>query len=125
MHVAVSPTYPVDELVFAGLGSRVLQPMRRTREVRSGNVLPLWSDSAIPAAPITTLAASPRYDEDRTLFVGTSAGVYVSSDGGRRFVSWSEGLTPPGIVALSAEARLVYAIGFGGTLWSRERPPRR
>jgi hypothetical protein len=47
----------------------------------------------LPTAPIGTvsLAVSPRYEQDHTLFAGTNTGVFVSRDEGE---SWVAGKTP-------------------------------
>lgn len=124
--VAVPPTYHMDELVFAGLGGRILKPLRHTREVRSGERRPIWRGADLPngAARVTALVASPTYGDDRTLFAATSAGVFVSRDGGETFGPWSEALIPSSVVALAVspsylEDRLIYAISLGGSVWRR------
>ena len=76
-------------------------------------------------SPRPALAASPGYQQDRTLFAATSAGIFVSRDGGERFTSWSDGLEPPAVVAVVpspayAEDRVIYALGLGGTIWRRQ-----
>jgi hypothetical protein len=58
------------------------------------------------------------------VFAATSAGVFVSRDGGATYLPWSEGLIPPGLVALAISQnyhsdRLIYALGLGGTIWRR------
>ncbi len=124
--LAVSPDYAFDEIVFVGLGARVLKPLQHMREVRSGKRRPVWrgTDLGEGATAITTLAISPGYAEDRTLFAATNAGVFVSRDGGDSYHPWSDGLTQPRTVALAISPtypadRLVYALGLGGTLWRR------
>lgn len=124
--LALPPTYPIDELVFAGLGGGVFKPLRHTREVRSQESRPIWRgvDLGNGAVRVTALVASPSYRDDRKVFAATSAGVFVSRDGGETFGPWSEGLVPASVVALAlspsyAEDRLTYAIGLGGTVWRR------
>jgi hypothetical protein len=123
----VSPSYANDELVFAGLGPRVLKPLRHAREVRAGQRRPVWrsADLGGGAVAVTAVAPSPTYAEDRTIFAATNAGVFVSRDGGDSYQPWSEGLSPPAMVALAIspnyrDDRLVYGLGLGGTIWRRE-----
>jgi hypothetical protein len=111
----------VDELVFAGVGGRILKPVRQTQEVRSGERRPLWRATHVGGS-ITSLAVSPDYAEDRTVLVATTAGVFVSHDGAEHFESWRAGAVLPRIVALAVspsfrDDRLVYGLGLGGTVW--------
>jgi hypothetical protein len=132
MSLAVSPGYANDALVFAGLGPRVLKPLRHAREVRAGQRRPVWrsADLGGGTVAVTALAPSPRYAEDHTIFAATNAGVFVSRDGGDSYQPWSEGLSPPAMVALAIspsyrDDRLIYALGLGGTIWRRtDRDPR-
>jgi hypothetical protein len=76
------------------------------------------------AVSIAGLMASPAYAQDRTLFAATSAGVYISRDGGASFTVWSDGLEAAATVAVAvspayAQDRLVYALGLGGVIWHR------
>jgi photosystem II stability/assembly factor-like uncharacterized protein len=118
------------ESIVVGLGGRILRPRADAREVRGGVRRPLWASRELPSQArgsppaITGLVASPAYAQDRTLFVASSAGAYVSRDGGESFSAWSEELEPLALVAVAlspayAEDRLVYALGLGGTLWRR------
>jgi hypothetical protein len=125
--VAVSPNYRNDELAFAGLGPRVLTPLRHAREVRAGRRRPVWrgADLGGGAVAVTAVAASPAFNDDRTVFVATNAGVFVSRDAGETYQPWSESLVPPAIVALAVSPgyrtdRLVYGLGLGGTIWRRQ-----
>ena len=116
--LAVPPAQDA-EVVFAGLGNRVLRPLPRTREVRSGEHRPIWRqvDCSAGAATVTALVASPTFRDDRTLFAATSSGVFVSRDSGETFSPWSEGLAPPPVVALAIAphrdgSRQVFALGL-------------
>jgi photosystem II stability/assembly factor-like uncharacterized protein len=127
MALAISPGYPVDQLVFVGLGSRVLTPLRHARVKRAGQRRPVWRPANLGsgAAATTAVAPSPEFSTDRTVFVATNAGVFVSRDGSESFQLWSDGLAPPRVVALAVspsyvEDHLVYALGLGGTIWRRE-----
>ena len=120
--LGVSPGYAIDELVFAGVGGRVLKPLRHTREVRSGERRPLWRGTELggDAVAVTALAVSPRFGGDRTVLAATNAGMYVSNDAGDTFTPWNERLSPRGIVALTMTPhRVVFALGVDGTLWRR------
>ncbi len=131
--VAVSPSYAIDELVFVGLGGRVLKPLPHAREVRAHERRPIWrgADVGDGTAAVTALAVSPGFAADHTVFAATSAGVFVSRDAGDTFNAWSEGLEhPPRTLALAVSPSyvadgLVYALGLGGTLWRRRDQPRR
>jgi hypothetical protein len=125
--LALSPSYPSDELVFAGLGARVLTPVRHARQVRTGERRPIWRavDLGGGAVAVTAVAPSPSYAADRTVFAATNAGVFVSRDGGETFQPWSDGLVPPRVVALAVspayyDDRLVYGLGLGGIIWRRQ-----
>jgi photosystem II stability/assembly factor-like uncharacterized protein len=124
--VALPASHATDELIFAGLGGRVLKPVRHAREVRAGERRPIWRGTELDKATalVTTLAVSPTYASDRTVFAATSAGVFVSRDGGDSFGGWSDGLQPRSVVAVAvspdyAADRLVYAITLGGGIWRR------
>jgi hypothetical protein len=125
--LALSPSYPSDELIFAGLGARVLTPVRHARQVRTGERRPIWraADLGAGAVAVTAIAPSPSYAADRTVFAATNAGVFVSRDGGETYQPWSDGLVPPRMVALAVspayyDDRLVYGLGLGGIIWRRQ-----
>jgi photosystem II stability/assembly factor-like uncharacterized protein len=119
------------DTVVAGLEGRVLRPRQNAWEVRGGARRPVWdavelADDARPGRPaaITGLAASPEYERDRTVFAASSAGVFVSRDGGASFAAWNDGLDPLAAVAVApspayAHDRLLYVLGLGGTIWCR------
>jgi hypothetical protein len=116
--LAVTPTHAVDQGVFVGLGRRVLMPMRHAQEVRHKERRPMWrsADLGPDVVNITALAVSD------VLLAATNAGVFISRDGGERFVEWSDGLANPRMVAIAAspnfaEDRAVYALSLGGTVW--------
>jgi photosystem II stability/assembly factor-like uncharacterized protein len=113
---------------FVALGGRVLRPRRNASQTRRGARSPLWggvslvADGGNPVA-ITALAVSPHYRADGMLFVATSAGVYRSSDRGRTFDRWNDGLGDAPILALATaradDAPIVFALGVDGTIWRR------
>jgi photosystem II stability/assembly factor-like uncharacterized protein len=121
--LAVSPTYGVDDMVYVGVGSRVLSPMHRTRELRAGERRPLWRGADL-GATVTALATATDYQGRRTVVAATSAGVYVSHDAGASFAPWRDGDGPAATVAIVlsssyANDGMVYALEVGGTIWRR------
>jgi len=119
--LAVSPSYQFDQLVLAGLGGRVLKPLRSAEEVRAGERRPLWGAADLGrGAAVTALAVSPTFADDRIVLAATNLGVFVSRDAANNFAPWSVGISPSGVVALAiSPQRLVYALSLDGTLWSR------
>ena len=94
--------------------------------MRAGQRRPVWrsADLGAGAVAVTAVAVSPSFADDQTVLVATNAGVFVSHDAGDTYTPWSEGLVPPGIVALAlpstfGDDRAVFALGLGGTLWRR------
>jgi hypothetical protein len=128
--VALPPNRWGDTVVL-GIGGRVFRPRQGSWEVKGGARRPVWDgvglvgDALSGRTPaIAGLDASPAYPRDRTIFAATSAGVYVSRDGGASFADWSDGLEPKRTVVATpspvyASDRLVYAVGLGGTIWRR------
>jgi hypothetical protein len=101
--LTVAPSYPVDGVIFVGLGGCVLKPLRTSGEVRSGERGPVWRSTAVGngTAPVTALAVSQHYATDRTIFAATSAGVFVSRDSGDSYQACSDGDTPSRVLALA------------------------
>lgn len=131
IRVVALPTNRWDDTVVLGVGGQVMRPRPNAWENKGGARRPVWDavdlpgqDAAGRLPAIAGLAASPGYAQDRTLFAATSAGVYVSRDGGASFSAWNDGLDPAATVAVVpspayARDRLVYALGLGGTIWRR------
>jgi photosystem II stability/assembly factor-like uncharacterized protein len=111
----VLPVAAIDDLVYAGIGSRVLSPIPHTREVRAREQRPIWRSVDLSAA-VTGLAAALHF-----VFAATSNGVYVSGDRGEHFTRWSgHGNGPRSTVAIAVSPNLdVYALEMGGTIWHR------
>jgi photosystem II stability/assembly factor-like uncharacterized protein len=123
--LAVPATYPASKTLFVGLAGRVLRPLSNVQELRAGARRPMWDGVDLGGGAVTALAVSPGYRDDATVFAATSAGVFVSRDGGQSFEPWSEGLEPASVVALTVspnyvDDRIVYAIGLGGAIWRRK-----
>jgi hypothetical protein len=131
IRVAALPANRWGDTVVLGFGGKVLRPRQGSWEVKGGARRPVLDAVELPGADsagrrpaLTDLAASPDYARDRTVFAATSAGVYVSRDGGASFEPWSDSLEPAATVAVApspayARDRLVYALGLGGTVWRR------
>jgi hypothetical protein len=129
--VAAVPDNRWGDTVVLGVGGQVYRPRQGSWEVSEGRRRPVWdavpvADTSVTGrlASLTGLAVSPAYASDRTLFVATSDGVFVSRDGGASFTAWNEGLEALATVAVavspsSAQDRLVYALGLGGSVWRR------
>jgi photosystem II stability/assembly factor-like uncharacterized protein len=116
--VAASP-----ETVYVGAGTRVLSPIRDTREIRSHERRPLWRSVDLGAS-ITALTTASDAQRRRVIFAATSAGAFVSRDGGESFVPWRADVGPDAILAIAASPNyardgLVYALEVGGTIWRR------
>jgi hypothetical protein len=87
----------------------------------------MWrgTDIAPGALAVTALAISPNYAADRTIYVATNAGAFVSRDGGETYESWSEGLAEPRMIALTSAPAAgnddgwIYGVSLGGTIWRR------
>lgn len=84
--VAVSPQFSVDNTVYAGAPGGVL------RSTDGGQT---WQAAMLPAPPpiVSSIAISPNYAEDGTVFVGTiEDGLFCSVDRGDQWASWNFGL---------------------------------
>jgi photosystem II stability/assembly factor-like uncharacterized protein len=113
--------------VMVGLPGRVLQPRANAWQTRHGARMPLWRATNLPTADggpasVTSLAASPNFATDGTVFAGTSAGVYRSGDRGRTFGPWHDDMGARPVLALSVigPRLLVFALGVDSTIWRRE-----
>jgi photosystem II stability/assembly factor-like uncharacterized protein len=118
--LTVPPTHAVDGALFVGLNGRVLHPVRGTEEVRGGQRRPMWRAVTLGdgLARVTALVNSPSYAVDRTVYAGTSDGVFVSDDGGEHFRRCGDGLVPASILSLAyPEQGELYALALGGSVW--------
>lgn len=112
--------------MFVGHGGRLLRLLRGMQEGRAGERRPTWwgADLGERIVRLTALSASAGYASDRTVFAGTSSGVFVSRNGGERFDPWTEGLAHLSVVSLTvsphhAQNRSEYALALGGSVWRR------
>lgn len=88
-----------------------------------------WTAAMVGPTYLTvlSLALSPTFPRDRTVYAATSQGVYRSTNEGLTWQPWSErlGNVPTVVVAACANARggashRVYALALGGAVWSCE-----
>lgn len=112
--------------IFVGLEGRLLSPLRDVWDTCAGERRPAWRsiDVGDASARVTGLAVSLAYPTDRTVFISTNRGVFISRDAGRHVEPWSDGLLGAAIVAVApspeyCDDRLVYALGLGGSVWRR------
>jgi hypothetical protein len=130
--IVALPANAWGDTVVVGLGDRAHRPRQNAWENRGGARRLVWDATDVPGQhtagrlpAITHFVVSPAYAQDRTLFAATSAGVYVSRDGGASFAAWNVGVELVSMVAVTlspayARDRLVYSLGLGGTIWRRE-----
>ena len=101
---------------FIATATRFFRPMWRGKN--------LWVGDAIgeATAAVVCLAISPDYEQDTTIYAGTSRGVYKSADEGLTWKNINEGLDNKAIVSLLVSPNYasdhgVYAVSLGGTIW--------
>ena len=132
--LALPPTFARDGGFFIGIANQVFRPARPTTQPSGGALVkPTWQAARLGRRKLTlvSLAPSPAFEQDRTLFAATNSGAYVSRDGGASWRPLGGGLSEPSIVAVVpaptyAEDRLVFAAGLGGSIWRlRDQPPGR
>ena len=103
--LTASPTPPPkDRTTLVVVGGAGPTPLPKTIPVSAtgdGSWVPLRLTKASSATRVTALAISPTFDRDRTLFAGTSHGVFRSSDGGETWTQKNQGLRDTGIRALA------------------------
>jgi photosystem II stability/assembly factor-like uncharacterized protein len=93
--VLVSPDFESDQSVFAGVHGGIL------RSVDGGET---WHPAVLRSPPpiISTLAVSPDFIHDGTLFAGTvEDGVFRSADRGSRWSAWNFGLLDLSVLSLA------------------------
>jgi photosystem II stability/assembly factor-like uncharacterized protein len=93
--VIVSPSFESDQRVFAGVHGGIL---------RSADGGTNWHVAALRSPPpiVTTLAISPNFAHDGTLFAGTMEdGVFRSADRGSRWSAWNFGLLDLSVLSMA------------------------
>lgn len=133
--LAIPPGHLGDGALYVGLDGVIAKPIRNTwrRGTSSaGARVPVWITARLAdeqgfSPAITGIAVSPQYRSDNTVFVATSAGIFISRDAGRHYEHWSGGMGATPVVALAVTGKAsggrgeqwVYALGLGGTIWRR------
>lgn len=108
--IGALPDVPLEELRFVGESDRVLFAHHRGHLVRSldgGRDWEIWP-TAWPSYSLFTSAVEP--DAPDVVYVGTSAGLVVTSDAGRSWTRRTRGMT-------RASANVVLHAGTGTTLF--------
>ena len=92
--VILSPAFEIDRSVFAGVPGGVLHSLDGGQT---------WFVASFPSPPpfVSTLAISPDYARDGTLFAATlEDGIFRSGDRGRSWSAWNFGLLDLNVLAL-------------------------
>jgi photosystem II stability/assembly factor-like uncharacterized protein len=95
MAVALSPAFASDHSVFAGVAGGILRSFDGGQN---------WQVAELPTPPpvVSTLAVSPNYAQDGTLFAGTlQDGVFRSADRGQSWAAWNFGLLDPNVFCIA------------------------
>ena len=105
-----------DQAVLA-TGPYCLRPLRRAKDV--------WISTAVDpnGANVLSLVAIGEIDNGALLYAATGNGVYRSTDGGRTWHLFSEGMEGQSVIGLAllgeGDSRALYAMGLGGLVWKR------
>ena len=96
--------------------SQVFRPTARFQDVWSG-AYPADAETAV-----LSIATTPTFDDDATVYSATSRGVFRSGNGGTGWVELNPGLDNRAVlrVAVSpnyAEDHAVFAMALGGEIW--------
>jgi photosystem II stability/assembly factor-like uncharacterized protein len=124
--VAVSPNFTEDSIVFAGTdGDGVFCSSDR------GATWAAWNFGLLDYG-VLSIAVSPSYGTDETLFVGTSSGLFRSQNGGRAWreielpvintavlsLAVSPTFTDDGLIFVGTEGAGLFRSVDGGECWS-------
>jgi photosystem II stability/assembly factor-like uncharacterized protein len=106
-----------EDAVFVGLGAHLLRVAPNAWETRGGERRPVWRRTSLDDdVRITAVVASPGYRRDRTIYLASNAGIFVSRDGGEHVEPW--GLDDQPVVALTyADGDALLAVTLGGSIW--------
>jgi photosystem II stability/assembly factor-like uncharacterized protein len=115
--MSISPNYDSDGVAFAASGQQIF------RRAPGGN----WeSCDEITSASVLSLAVSPRYATDRTLFAGSNGkGVWMSNNEGSTWVAINDGLSSLNVesLAVTSEPTLtIFAATAQGVYKTTARP---
>ncbi|MCC7355793.1 MAG: hypothetical protein IT330_18780 [Anaerolineae bacterium] len=106
---------------YIGWGNQVLRPILTGPKH--------WTAGMLGPANLTvlSLALSPTFSRDRTIYAATNQGIYRSTNEGLTWQPWSEGLgnVPTVVVAACTDERgaanqRVYTLALGGAVWCWE-----
>ncbi len=88
--IAVSPDYPYDHTIFAGDYGSYLEPQNTGlyKSTTSGtSYIQVGTADGLGGRDVISIALSPDYETDQTLFAGTaSSGIWKSTDGGANWI---------------------------------------
>ena len=73
-----------------------------------------WTGNGPTGGAINAIVISPDFSKDNTLFIGTAAGVYKTTDGGATWAPVVKGLTDPAVLSLAISPDFA----FDGTLFA-------
>ena len=99
-------------------GSYCLRPLRRAKDV--------WISTRVDPGEANTLAVAAigSVDQGGVLFAATGGGIYRSTDGGRTWQPYSQGLGDDSFLSVIAvqgdEGFSLYALSLGGMIWRRD-----
>ena len=117
------PSYRGGGTMFIGIDHMVLRPMAAAHLGYKGT-RQLWTAEKIAKATtaVVSLAVSPAFDQDQTVYAGTSEGVFKSTNGGLAWRPLNEGLENRSVVKIVLppqypQTREVLALTLGGALW--------
>ena len=117
LSVAISNTYSAEDDFFCfATGSHIVKPLTDQHG--------FWTTS-LPSGPDTavlSVALSPNFGDDQTVFVATSDGVFRSVDRGDNWIEMNVNLATRSILLIRPSPhysvdRTVYAVTSGGELW--------
>jgi photosystem II stability/assembly factor-like uncharacterized protein len=106
-----------DQAVLA-TGPFCLRPLRRAKDV--------WISTAVDpnGANVLSVVAIGEIDSGAVLYAATGNGVYSSTDSGRTWQTFSEGMAGQSIIGLvlldEEDARALYAMSLGGLIFRRQ-----
>ena len=119
--VALSPGYASDQTLFAGMaGSGNAPPPGGVFKSTNGGATWTAVNSGLPGGQVSSVALSPGYASDQTLFAGTfDNGLYKSTNGGATWTAVNSGLTNQGVISVAlspgyASDQTLFAGTYGG-----------
>jgi photosystem II stability/assembly factor-like uncharacterized protein len=105
-----------DQAVVA-TGPFCLRPLRKAKDV--------WISTAVDpsGANVLSIVAAGEVDNGGDLYAATGNGIYRSTDGGRTWHTFSEGVEGKSFVSLAlvteGDTRTLFALSLGGLLFKR------